>query len=88
MTALLAMVSATLIQTMGLAKAIARIATKIAGCYVCCTFWICIIALLTRGCEIPEAVVLSIASAWLSHWFVLLLTLATKLYDRLWQRIT
>lgn len=84
--AICAAISAVLMQHLGLCEAIAEVIGKIAKCHVCCCFWLTIVALLYSGCGIIAAVSLSIVMAYLSNFFSIVLVLAQKIYDRLWEK--
>lgn len=89
LTAIAVMAGATLAQHLGLTDAIARVIRKIASCPMCCTFWTSI-GVLTAiyGATPAEAALLSILAAYMSHWFVIVLVLLQKIYDKLWRRTT
>lgn len=85
-TALLALISATLIQHLGLAEAISKVITKITSCNQCFVFWSSLAALIYNGCDPIGAVVLSILSAYLSNWFILLLMYLQRLFTYLYDK--
>lgn len=85
--ALIAMMCATLAQHLGLTQAISGVASKIADCPRCCSFWSSFLILVLMGCNIFIAVGLSLFMAYLSHWFGLMLFVLNRLYDKIWQRI-
>lgn len=87
MIAVAVMVAATMAQHLGLTEAIARIVLKIAQCNMCCTFWTCLAVLWLCDCPLTVAALLSIVAAYVSNWFVLLLVLIEKTYNKLWQRL-
>lgn len=80
------MVGACLAHHLGLSEAIARTVLKIASCPKCLTFWCVLFILVIFGCNILEALLLSILMAYLSHYFNLLLLAMNKLYEWLWQK--
>lgn len=83
-TALLALISATLIQHLGLAEAVSKVIIKITSCNQCFVFWSALAALFYQGCDPIGAVVLSILSAYLSNWFILLLLQLQRLFTHLY----
>lgn len=87
LTAVAVMVAATLAQHLGLTQAISRVISKIAGCNMCCTFWLCLLVLILADVKLHEAALLSILSAYASHWFVFVLLHLQTIYDKLWQRM-
>ena len=86
LTALAAMIAATLIQHLGLAEAVAKVVGKVAACNQCFTFWSALTSLLYCHCDVVVAVVLSIIMAYLSNWFVLLLLCLQRLFTRLYEK--
>lgn len=87
LTAVAVMVAATLAQHLGLAQAIARVANKIAGCNMCCTFWASLFVLVScTDANIHEAALLSILVAYLSNWFVIVLIYLQNKYNKIWQK--
>lgn len=87
LTALSVMMAATLAQHLGLTEAVASVATKIAKCHMCCSFWCCMAVLLLGSFPIPESIALSIVMSYMSNYFALLLMLGQKIYNALWQRL-
>lgn len=85
-TALLTLISATLIQHLGLAEAISKVITKITSCNQCFTFWLTLAALFYKGCDPIGAVVLSIFASYLSNWFILLLMYIQRLFTHLYDK--
>jgi len=86
--ALTTMIGATLAQHLGLSEAIAEIVTRICSCHMCLTFWMCLFVLIIVLALDPIiSAVLSIAMAYLSNWFALILMGAQKIYTKLWQRL-
>lgn len=86
LTAIAAMMSATLIQHLGLAKAISNVTSKIASCNQCCTFWMTLFTLLYCQQNFVVAVMLSIIMAYASNWFILLLIYLQRLFTRLYEK--
>lgn len=84
--ATLAMVSAILVVNLGLGEAIAKVSGKILQCPVCLSFWGSLIALLYYNTEIIIAVSLSILASYLSNFVGIILMIANKWYEKLWQR--
>lgn len=85
---LLVMIGATLIVHTGLSGAIAKVCNKIASCHQCSTFWACLVTLIVKGGDPVIAIMLSVAAAYLSNYFALLLMWAQDLYNKLWDRIS
>ena len=85
-TACLVMVSASLAVNLGLSDAVASVTGKILRCPTCLTFWSAFIVLISMGEDILLSGVLSIASAYLSNYFGLLLGGLNQTYERLWQQ--
>lgn len=85
-TACLVMVSASLAVNLGLSDAVASVTGKILRCPTCLTFWSALIVLISMGEDILLSGVLSIASAYLSNYFGLLLGRLNQTYERLWQQ--
>lgn len=59
----------------------------IARCPMCSVFWGTIGVLIVTGCRPLEAVALSFAAALFSNWVGLLLWVAKRYYDFLWERL-
>lgn len=85
--ALIVMVSAVLIQHLGLSEAFTDVVAKIAKCQMCFTFWSVLAALLYAGCDFIITIALSIFMAYISNWMGLLLIVLQNLYAKVWQRI-
>ena len=85
--AILAMVVATLAVHLGLPQAISKVVVKVFGCYKCLSFWTTIVVLQLSGFSLQVAIPLSFLSAYLSGWFIMLLNIINKLYEKLWQRL-
>ena len=86
LTALIAMLVATLAHHLGLSEAVAKVISKILKCPRCLTFWFVLFVLFACGCNILIAIGLSILMAYLSIWIGLPLGMLNDLYERLWQR--
>lgn len=86
LTAIAAMIAATLIQHLGLSEAIAQVVSKIAQCNQCCTFWLVCAVLLYCHCDIIVSVMLSILMAYASNWFMLLLMFLQRLFTQLYEK--
>ena len=85
LTALIAMLVATLAHHLGLSEAVAKVVSKILKCPRCLTFWIVLFVLFALGCNILIAIGLSLLMAYCSIWTELLLGALNKLYERLWR---
>ena len=81
------MVVCSLSTHLGLSQAIGEIVMKVASCHKCLTFWLCLGILLIVGYNIIIAATAAILSSYLSNYFMLLLMLLGKKYDKLWKRI-
>ena len=86
LTALIAMLAATMAHHLGLSEAVAKVISKILKCPRCLTFWFVLFVLFACGCNILIAIGLSILMAYLSIWIGLPLGVLNDLYERLWQR--
>ena len=84
--ALIVMIASLFAQHLGLTDAVSKVLTKILKCPRCLSFWAVLAVLLWLRCNLIIAIGLSILMAYLSVWTGLLLVLASKLYDRLWQK--
>ena len=85
--AIAVMIGCTLAVHLNLPQAISGVVSKICRCHKCLTFWATMILLILAGCNIIIAAMLSIAAAYLSNWFAMLLVWLNKMYDRVWQRL-
>lgn len=73
---------------LGLVAKIHEVCEEIFKCSQCTTCWITFAILLLLGCEVLLAFALAIILAYLSNWFGLLWYELSKIYDKLWQRLT
>lgn len=64
-----------------------KVASKIAKCPKCLSFWMTLCVLMADHCNPLIAIGLSFLMAYLSYWLGLLLSLLSKIYDKLWQRL-
>lgn len=85
--ALICMMVGATAHHLGLTEEVARIASKIAKCPKCCSFWLTFAVLVYLGCNPFITVALSMFVAYLSYYFGLILILLQKLYNWLWQKI-
>ena len=85
--AILLMVVATVSAHLGLSQAVCQVVTKICRCHKCMSFWLTLSGMYAVGCPVVEAVLLSLLSAYISNWFVLVLIELNKWYDKLWERV-
>lgn len=85
--ALIAMMCLTLAQHLGLTQAIAEVASKIAECPKCCSWWGTLLVLILLECDIFIAIGLSLLMAYLSHWFGFVLLMLNNIYDRVWEKL-
>lgn len=85
--ALTAGIAAMLGQHLGIAEKLAELATEVAKCPKCSTFWVTLAVLLLYGGDFITAVALSLVMAYLSFWFGFLLIELQRIYDWLWEKI-
>jgi O-antigen/teichoic acid export membrane protein len=85
--ALTVMIMAGLAHHLGLPQAIASVVAKVARCPKCLTFWATFIVLLIVGSGLLFAVMLSVLTAYLSHYWGLVMMLLNDLYNKLWERV-
>lgn len=85
--ALTVMIVAGLAHHLGLPQAIASVVAKVARCQKCLTFWATFIVLLIVGSGLLFAVMLSVLTAYLSHYWGLVMMLLNDLYNKLWERV-
>jgi hypothetical protein len=85
--ALAVMIVAGLAHHLGLPQAIASVVAKVARCPKCLTFWATFIVLLIVGSGLLFAVMLSVLTAYLSHYWGLVMMLLNDLYNKLWERV-
>nr|DAW10773.1 MAG TPA: Protein of unknown function (DUF1360) [Caudoviricetes sp.]DAY73219.1 MAG TPA: Protein of unknown function (DUF1360) [Caudoviricetes sp.] len=85
--ALICMVVGVTAHHLGLTEEAAKMASKIAKCPKCCSFWLSLLVLLYIGCNPFVSVALSLFVAYLSYYFGLILILLQKLYNWLWQKV-
>jgi hypothetical protein len=85
--AIMTMIIAVTAQHLGLTEAIAKVITKIAVCYKCCTMWLTFAALLYCGYELILSLLLSIIVAYASHYYAIVLILSQRLYNKIWARL-
>jgi hypothetical protein len=81
------MIVAGLAHHLGLPQAIASVVAKVARCPKCLTFWATFIVLLIVGSGLLFAVMLSVLTAYLSHYWGLVMMLLNDLYNKLWERV-
>lgn len=85
------MVAATLAQHLGLleavAKVVAKVVEKVAGCSMCSTFWACMAVSVYMGEDLVLSFLFAIVAAYLSAWLGLLLILLQRLYNESWERL-
>lgn len=85
--AMLLMTIATVSVHLGLPQAIGQVVMKILKCHKCLSFWLTLIGLLWYGCPLIVATLLSLLSAYMSHWLALLLIVFNNIYNKIWQRL-
>lgn len=81
------MVSATMMQHLGLTEEIGKVVLKILQCNMCCTFWATMAVLIMEDVPVMMAALLAITAAFVSNWFALLLAVVDKIYHKIWQRL-
>ncbi len=90
--AIAVMMSATIGVHLGLPQAIAPAVGKVCKCPKCLSFWLTLAALWWADragwaeCNIVAAILLSLAMAYLSNWFGILLVWLNHKYTDLWQK--
>ena len=77
----------TLAVHLGLTSSIARVASRIARCNMCATFWFTLVILLLCETHPLVAALLSILGSYASNWLLFLLIILQRKYDEIWQRI-
>jgi len=85
--ALITMSVASTAQHLGFTAQVAKIASQIARCPKCVSFWCALAVLAYMRCNPLIAMGLSFFVAYLSYWWGLGLMVLNKLYDKIWQRI-
>ena len=60
---------------------------KFCNCHKCLSFWATLGVLWWLGCDVVTAMLLSLAMAYLSNWFGILLVWLNRQYTELWERI-
>lgn len=85
--AIAVMMSATIAVHLGLPQAIWSVAGKVCKCHKCLSFWATLGVLIWLRYDIVTAMLLSVAMAYLSNWFGVLLIWLNRKYTELWQRL-
>jgi len=85
--AIVLMMVATVAVHLGLPQEVAKVLVKIFGCHKCLTFWTTLVVVQLFGYSLLVALPLSLAAAYLSNWFAVLLVILNKIYNKLWQRV-
>ena len=85
--AIAVMMSATIAVHLGLPQAVWSVAGKVCKCHKCLSFWATLTALWWAECNIVAAILLSLAMAYLSNWFGILLVWLNHKHTDLWQKI-
>ncbi len=91
--AIAVMMSATIGVHLDLPQAIVSVAGKVCKCPKCLSFWATLATLWLADrtgwaeCNIVAAILLSLAMAYLSNWFGILLVWLNHKYTDLWQRL-
>ena len=85
--AILSMIVATMAVHLGLPQAISKVMVKVFGCHKCLSFWTTLIVMQLAGFSLQMAIPLSFLAAYLSGWFIMLLGIINKLYEKLWERL-
>lgn len=85
--ALAVMMTATIAVHLGLPQTISNVVSRVCKCHKCLSFWVTLVILLLIGCNIIVSAMLSLAMAYMSNWFGLLLIWLNDKYNELWQRL-
>lgn len=85
--AIAVMMSATVAVHLGLPQAIWSVAGKVCKCHKCLSFWTTLGVLIWLRYDIVTAMLLSVAMAYLSNWFGVLLAWLNRKHTELWQRL-
>lgn len=83
--AIAVMMSATIAVHLGLPQAIWSVAGKVCKCHKCLSFWATLGVLIWLHYDIVTAMLLSVAMAYLSNWFGVLLVWLNRKHTELWQ---
>ena len=84
-------ISCVLFIQMGLAEAISdflQLRIKIASCQKCCSFWCCLIWLLTHKNGLVLSVAASFIASYCALWLSLIYDYLAVLYNNLYEQIT
>lgn len=84
--AIIATVVTVLAHHLGFFDTLIEVATKIATCYKCCTFWVTLTIVLIIFRKPLESVAVAFAAAYASHWVMLVLWHFNNVYKELWER--
>lgn len=85
--AIAVMMSAVIAVHLGLPQAIWSVAGKVCKCHKCLSFWATLGVLIWLRCDIVTAMLLSVAMAYVSNWFGILLVWLNRKHTELWQRL-
>lgn len=80
-TAIFTMIIAVVLQHLGLTEEIAKIVTKICGCYMCCSFWLTLSVMLICGYNILWCLLLSALAAYFSNFIAFIFVILQMLYN-------
>lgn len=85
-TAIIAMVVTLTAHHLGFFDAMLSVASKIAKCYKCCTFWV-VFGISVYRYRMPlESATIAFAVAYLSHWAMLIFGELNIIYGKIWQK--
>lgn len=84
--AIVAMIIATLAHHMGLPEAIMKVASKIARCPKCLSFWVTFAVLILYNCDLIVAIALSVVVAYISYYIELIFDILHDIYNWIWER--
>lgn len=85
--AIAVMMTATIAVHIGLPQTISNVVSRVCKCHKCLSFWVTLAVLLLIGCNIIIAAMLSLAMAYMSNWFGMILVWLNDKYNELWQRL-
>jgi hypothetical protein len=75
------MISAVVLQHLGLTEAISKVVSKVAKCHICCSFWSVLSVLLLLHYDLITTVLLSAIMAYFSNFMLFVLLGGQRLYN-------
>ena len=85
--AIAVMMTATIAVHLGLPQTISNVVSRVCKCHKCLSFWVTLVVLLLIGCNVIVSAMLSLAMAYISNWFGMILVWLNNKYNELWQRL-